>query len=42
MKITTYLFDYIIKMLYICSVLIFTWCKYTKNNAPKQQFQTKV
>ena len=30
------MFDYIKEMLYICSVLIFTGCKYTKNNAPKR------
>ena len=30
------MFDDFKEMLYICSVLIFTWCKYTKNNAPKQ------
>ena len=36
------MFAIITIMLYICSVLIFTWCKYTKKYSPKQLFQTKI
>lgn len=40
-KIIIKMFGYITIMLYICTVLIITWCKFTKNIAHNNNFKQK-